>query len=102
MKVTNVFKNGLAVKLSNDKELKFLNKKWKGKNKPTNILSFVNNFIDFSFDNNMIYLGDIIISYETILKEIKYKKIGFQSHLSIILIHGILHLKGLPTIMKKI
>ena len=94
LKVTNVFKNGLAVKLSNDKELKFLNKKWKGKNKPTNILSFVNNYKDFSFDNNMIYLGDIIISYETILKEIKYKKIGFQSHLSHILIHGILHLKG--------
>ena len=42
----------------------------------------------------MIYLGDIIISYDTLLKEVKNKKIGLQSHLSHILIHGILHLKG--------
>ncbi len=42
----------------------------------------------------MIYLGDIIISYDTLLKEVKNRKIDFQDHLSHILIHGILHLKG--------
>jgi probable rRNA maturation factor len=42
----------------------------------------------------MIYLGDLIISYDTLLKEVKSKKIDFQDHLSHILIHGILHLKG--------
>ena len=42
----------------------------------------------------MIYLGDIIISYDTLLKEVKKKKIDLQDHLSHILIHGILHLKG--------
>ena len=49
---------------------------------------------NFSFENNMIYLGDIIISYDTLLKEVKSKKIDFKDHLSHILIHGILHLKG--------
>ena len=94
LKVTNIQRNGLTIRLSNDKEVKALNLKWKGINKSTNILSFLNNDQVFSFENNMIYLGDIIISYDTLLKEVKIKKIDFKDHLSHILIHGILHLKG--------
>ena len=94
IKTTNTQRNGLTIRLSNDKEVKAFNLKWKGINKSTNILSFLNNDKVFSFENNMIYLGDIIISYETLLKEVKSKKIDFQDHLSHILIHGILHLKG--------
>ena len=94
LKVTNIQRNGLTIRLSNDKEVKAFNLKWKGINKSTNILSFLNNDKVFSFENNIIYLGDIIISYDTILKEVKSRKINFQDHLSHILIHGILHLKG--------
>ena len=94
LRVTKVRTNGLTIRLSNDKEIKAFNFKWKGINKPTNILSFINNDKVFCFKNNMIYLGDIIISYETLLKEVKNKKIDLQDHLSHILIHGILHLKG--------
>ncbi|MAJ23929.1 MAG: rRNA maturation RNase YbeY [Rickettsiales bacterium] len=94
LKVTNVRKKGLTVKLSNDKNVKYYNNKWKGINKPTNVLSFANYDKEFDFDNNVVYLGDIIISYETLQKEIKKKNIDFHSHLSHILIHGILHLKG--------
>ena len=94
LKTTNIQRNGLTIRLSNDKDIKDFNLKWKGINKPTNILSFLNNDNLFSFENNMIYLGDIIVSYDTILKEVKSKKIDFQDHLSHILIHGILHLKG--------
>ena len=94
LKATKIYKNGLAIRLSNDKDVKKFNFKWKGRNKPTNILSFMNSDKVFSFGNNMIYLGDIIISYDTLLKEVKKRKIDFQAHLSHILIHGILHLKG--------
>ena len=94
LKATKIYKNGLAIRLSNDKDVKKFNFKWKGINKPTNILSFMNSDKVFSFGNNMIYLGDIIISYDTLLKEVKKRKIDFQAHLSHILIHGILHLKG--------
>jgi len=94
IKTTNTQRNGLTIRLSNDKEVKAFNLKWKGINKSTNILSFLNNDKVFSFENNMIYLGDIIISYDTLLKEVKSKKIDFKDHLSHILIHGILHLKG--------
>ena len=94
LKATKTQRNGLTIRLSNDKDVKAFNLKWKGINKPTNILSFLNNDQVFSFENNMIYLGDIIISYDTLLKEVKIKKIDFKDHLSHILIHGILHLKG--------
>ena len=94
LKVTNVRKIGLTIRLSNDNDVRTFNYKWKGMNKPTNILSFVNSNIDFNLDNKFIYLGDIIISYDTLLKEVKYNNINFKDHLSHILIHGILHLKG--------
>ena len=94
IKATNTQRNGLTIRLSNDKEIKAFNLKWKGINKSTNILSFLNNVKVFSFENNVIYLGDIIISYDTLLKEVKNRKIDFKDHLSHILIHGILHLKG--------
>ncbi len=68
IKTTNTQRNGLTIRLSNDKEVKAFNLKWKGINKSTNILSFLNNDKVFSFENNMIYLGDIIISYDTLLK----------------------------------
>ena len=93
LRVTKVRANGLAIRLSNDKEIKAFNLKWKGVDKPTNILSFINND-KVLLKNNLIYLGDIIISYDTLLKEVKNKKIDLQEHLSHILIHGILHLKG--------
>ena len=94
LKATNIKRNGLTIRLSNDKDVKAFNLKWKGVNKPTNILSFLNSDKVFSYENNMIYLGDIIISYDTLLKEVRTRKIDFQDHLSHILIHGILHLQG--------
>ena len=94
LKVTNIKRNGLTIRLSNDKDVKAFNLKWKGVNKSTNILSFLNSDKFFSYENNMIYLGDIIISYDTLLEEVRIRKIDFQDHLSHILIHGILHLQG--------
>ena len=94
LKVTNVIRRGLTIRLSNDKDVKAFNYKWKGINKPTNILSFANSDKNLNLENNFSYLGDIIISYDTLLKEIKFKHIDFQDHLSHIFIHGILHLKG--------
>ena len=57
IKATNTQRNGLTIRLSNDKDVKAFNLKWKGINKSTNILSFLNNDKVFSFENNMIYLG---------------------------------------------
>ena len=54
LKATKTQRNGLTIRLSNDKDIKVFNLKWKGINKPTNILSFLNNDKLFSFENNTV------------------------------------------------
>ena len=94
LKVAKLRRNGLSIKLSNDKSIKAINFKWKGINKPTNVLSFPYKESIKNSDTNVLYLGDIILAYETLEKETKIRNIDLQKHLSHILIHGILHLKG--------
>ena len=94
IKVSNLKNNGLSIKLTSDKVMKKINFKWKGIDKATNVLSFPNISNNAVCDKNTIYLGDIVLAYETLKKETKVKNINLQKHLAHILIHGILHLKG--------
>ena len=82
----------ITVLLTNNKKIKLINKNFRKKNKPTDILSFP--FFDKqdlkkNLKNKKIYLGDIAISYEEFLKKNRddYKN-GFIK----IFIHGFLHL----------
>ena len=63
LKISNVIKNGLTIKLSNDKDLKFYNYKWKGINKPTNILSFTYCDKKFPFQNNLLSFLLLLLTY---------------------------------------
>ena len=85
-------KVSLTILLSNNKNIKKLNKKFRDKNKSTDILSFPSekkiNIKKFS------YLGDIIISYEFMNKPKKANKLEFKIKLVKIFIHGFLHLLG--------
>tara|TARA_B100000902_G_scaffold356253_1_gene369766 strand:+ start:272 stop:658 length:387 start_codon:yes stop_codon:yes gene_type:complete len=95
LKACNLKKKGVSIILSNDKQMQKLNYQWRGKNKPTNVLSFPNDI------ENSCYLGDIILAYETLQKEANSGKVLFTSHMSHLLIHGILHLKGYNHEQKK-
>ena len=92
--VCNLQGLGLSLSLSNDQQIKYFNNKWKGKNKPTNVLSFPNfkSSLDPNFQKN--YLGDIILSYQTLKKESVFANLLFINHMAHLLTHGILHLKG--------
>lgn len=94
LKAVGIRNKGLSIKLSNDNSIRKDNLKWKGLDKTTNVLSFPNAEKFNIYETNMLYLGDIILAYETIEKERKLKKIDLQKHLAHILVHGILHLKG--------
>ena len=61
---------GISLNLSNDKEIQNLNYKWKGKKQPTNVLSFPNYFFPKDPNNKKNYLGDIILSYQTLKKNL--------------------------------
>ena len=94
LKIIGLKKKGLSVNLSDDTNIRKSNLKWKGSYKATNVLSFPNEEKFNNFETNMLYLGDIILAYETIEKERKIKNIDLRKHLAHILVHGILHLKG--------
>jgi len=83
-------KISFTVLLSNNKNVKKLNKEFRKKNKSTDILSFpFNKKIKFSKKN---YIGDIIISYNFIDKPKSQKLKVFRDKLIKIFIHGFLHL----------
>ena len=78
--------------LSNNKKIKKLNKQFRKKNKPTDILSFP--FNEKFKISKKTYLGDIIISFDFINKpKLQDLKI-FKKELIKIFIHGYLHLLG--------
>ena len=81
--------------LSNNNEIKYLNNKFRKKNKPTDILSFPSetkkNLKNLIASNSKIYLGDIIIN---IKKMNISSKVLFKNHLNILFVHGLLHLFG--------
>ena len=76
--------------LSNNKKIKKLNKDFRNKNKPTDILSFP--FNEKNKIKKKIYIGDIIISYDFLNKPKKQKIKIFREKLIKIFIHGFLHL----------
>ncbi len=83
-------KAALAVVLSNDAEVQSLNRDYRKKDKPTNVLSFP----DGSVEEGVRQLGDIILAYETIAREAAEQKKPMKAHITHLTIHGVLHLLG--------
>lgn len=89
----------VSLLLTNDAEIQELNKNYRKKDKPTNVLSFpvlapkvFENITDFKGD--FMAIGDIVLSFQTLKREtIEQNKI-FNNHLTHLLIHSILHLIG--------
>ena len=80
--------------LADDKTLKALNKAWRGKNKPTNVLSFPAPTAVRTPRGQTKPLGDIALSYDTLAKEAKAAKITIANHMVHLVVHGLLHLVG--------
>lgn len=93
----NVPNYNVSVVFVDDERIQELNKTYRQKDKPTNVLSFP--FAD-GIDDNVLKsisaaeLGDIIISLETVQREASEYKQSLQQRLSWLLVHGMLHLVG--------
>ena len=85
-------KVSLTLLLSNNKNIQKLNKIFRKKNKPTDILSFP--FTKKVRILKQTYLGDIIISYNFMNKPKSLNKKLFREKVTKIFIHGFLHLLG--------
>lgn len=75
----------ISILLTTDAAIRQLNKKYRSKDKPTNVLSF-------PLDERT--LGDIVIAYETMSAEAEAMQMSVKDHFTHLLIHGTLHLLG--------
>lgn len=71
----------------NDRSVKKLNGQFRGKYKPTNVLTF-------ELPAGGMVGGDIVFALQTIQKEALQNKRPFMHHLAHLIIHGLLHLQG--------
>ena len=83
----------ISIVITDDEDIREINKDYRNIDKPTNVLSFPMD------DENMVIpglkiLGDIVISEDTAIKEAQDAKITLDQRISQLLIHGILHLLG--------
>ena len=81
----------VSIKFLGKKEMQSMNKKFRSKDTPTNVLAFP---IDNSLDLDTDSLGDIAICHEVVLKEAKEQNKEVRDHMAHIFIHGVLHLLG--------
>lgn len=91
----------VSVKLSDNAEVHVLNREWREKDKPTNVLSFpmldddeIDALLDGTYNAPEIMLGDIILAYGICADEAAEKGISIADHATHLLVHGMLHLLG--------
>ena len=97
------FTSSLSISLSTNAEVQILNAQWRGKDKPTNVLSFP--MLEVSeldalanTDDGEVLLGDLILAFETCETEAADKAIPIADHVAHLIVHGTLHLLGLDHI----
>jgi len=83
----------LAIVLTDDSAIRALNRKWRGRDEPTNVLSFPAGSARAVTDQ-AAHLGDIVIAYETSAREASGERKSFAQHLAHLAVHGYLHLLG--------
>ncbi|MBL6931506.1 MAG: rRNA maturation RNase YbeY [Rhodospirillales bacterium] len=84
----------VSILLTDDAQLHDLNKKYRGKDKPTNVLSFASMDEGKVFSCGPVLLGDVIIAFGVSLGESQSEGKSLGDHLSHLVIHGMLHLLG--------
>ncbi|CAN1569633.1 COG0319 Predicted metal-dependent hydrolase [Rhabdaerophilaceae bacterium] len=82
---------GLAILLTNDPAMQRLNGDFRGKEQPTNVLSFPAHMRSGA---NSLFLGDIALGYETCMAEASAEGKSLGDHLAHLVVHGCLHLMG--------
>ncbi|RWA61837.1 MULTISPECIES: rRNA maturation RNase YbeY [unclassified Mesorhizobium] len=83
----------LSIVFSDDAHIRTLNAGWRGKDKPTNVLSFP----AFPFPKGAPLppmLGDIVLAAETVAREAALEDKPLANHITHLVIHGLLHLLG--------
>ncbi|MDG6078551.1 rRNA maturation RNase YbeY [Erythrobacter litoralis] len=88
----------VSILFTTDAQVQALNREWRGKDKPTNVLSFPmltrEDLIVLAPEGPPEMLGDIALAYETCAREAAEKGVSLEHHATHLLLHGFLHLAG--------
>lgn len=83
---------------TSDAEVHNLNREWRARDKPTNVLSFPmlerEEFEAILADGPPTMLGDIALAYETCAREAEERGVTLEAHATHLIVHGLLHLAG--------
>ncbi len=83
---------------TSDAEVHTLNRQWRARDKPTNVLSFPMleraERESLAPDGPPVMLGDIALAYETCVREAADKGVPLEHHAAHLIVHGLLHLAG--------
>ncbi|HEX8447123.1 MAG TPA: rRNA maturation RNase YbeY [Sphingomonas sp.] len=89
----------ISVRFTDDAEVQALNASYRGKDRPTNVLSFPMVEPDLlptlaDSDDGEILLGDIVLAAGVCLREAADKGVPMETHATHLIVHGTLHLLG--------
>lgn len=82
----------LSLALVRDAEIHRLNREWRGKDRPTDVLAF--SLREGPFGDLHESLGDVVISLETAARQARENGLSLGEEIDRLLVHGILHLAG--------
>jgi probable rRNA maturation factor len=87
-----------SVLLTSDAEIHELNREWRQRDKPTNVLSFPmltrEDLLALTPEGPPELLGDVALAHETCAREAAEKDIPLEHHATHLIVHGLLHLAG--------
>jgi len=87
----------ISVRLTGDDEVRALNSQWRGKDRPTNVLSFPlagESELHVTGEGPELMLGDIVLARGVCAAEAQEKRLPIEDHAAHLMVHGTLHLLG--------
>ena len=90
----------ISIRLTDDAEVQALNRDYRQKDRPTNVLSFpmiqpdLLDGVTANSDDGEVLLGDIVLAYGICAREAAARKIPIADHATHLIVHGTLHLLG--------
>jgi probable rRNA maturation factor len=85
----------VGIRLTDDDEQRRLNRSYRGKDAPTNVLAFpLAGLADQLPPGSPLLLGDLVLAFETVRQEAEAQGKPLADHLRHLVVHGVLHLLG--------
>lgn len=90
----------IAVRMTSDDEVQALNRDYRGKDRPTNVLSFplvqpdLLETVTLNSDDGEVLLGDVVLAHGVCAREAEERGISVADHAQHLIVHGVLHLLG--------